>query len=323
MTEILDSDLYRFFDHYVDHGDGEPEGQVSMNSVSHTLTPSHPAADLFPRMTDVELIELAKDIKEHGQLDPIIVLDGKILDGRNREAACRMAGVCPEYKEATADAAKDPLAYVLSRNLHRRQLARARRRRVIAAVLRQRPQQSNRDVADQTGTDHKTVGAVREAMEATGEIPQLPQTEGRDGKARPVRRKAKPHKNGTPEREPDPDHNPEDRKVRGKGIEAAAEAINALSRIPKNDPLRQAGIKQVAGWIRTWHPDANKHIPTDHELETVYQTILALRRDVEAITAGTKKVLKEWTPGRRRKFCDDLDALGAWLRKQAMLGRPH
>jgi hypothetical protein len=36
------------------------------------------------------------------------------------------------------------------------------------------------------GVDHKTVGAARDELEATGEIPQLDRTIGADGKSRPI-----------------------------------------------------------------------------------------------------------------------------------------
>ncbi len=53
-----------------------------------------------------------------------------------------------------------------------------------------------------------------------------------------------------PEPERDPDSNPEDRIVRGKGIIYAHEAINSLSRIPKNDALRKRGFQLVKDWIK-------------------------------------------------------------------------
>jgi hypothetical protein len=85
------------------------------------------------------------------------------------------------------------------------------KRAYIAKLLAENPKQSNRQVAQRTGTDHNTVGAVRADLEATGELPQSDRTEGRDGKARPVRRKVRPTmpvgRHGkpapTPEREPD------------------------------------------------------------------------------------------------------------------------
>jgi transcriptional regulator with XRE-family HTH domain len=50
--------------------------------------------------------------------------------------------------------------------------------------------------------------------------------------------------------EPDPDNNPDDRKVRGKGINLAHEALNFLTRIPKDDPLRKRGFQMVRDWIK-------------------------------------------------------------------------
>ena len=50
--------------------------------------PTHPAAELFPLLSEQELCELAADIEQHGQQHPITVLktatENKLLDGRNR-----------------------------------------------------------------------------------------------------------------------------------------------------------------------------------------------------------------------------------------------
>jgi N6-adenosine-specific RNA methylase IME4/ParB-like chromosome segregation protein Spo0J len=95
---------------------------------------SHPAAELFPLLPAPELADLAADIKAHGLRDPIVTLDGAILDGRNRFAACELAGVEPRFTEGPPEAAASPAAYVLSTNLHRRHLTDARRALVAAAA---------------------------------------------------------------------------------------------------------------------------------------------------------------------------------------------
>jgi hypothetical protein len=59
----------------------------------------HSACLLFPRLSDDELQALADDIRHNGLLNPIVTLDGQILDGRNRLAACKIAGVQPRFVE--------------------------------------------------------------------------------------------------------------------------------------------------------------------------------------------------------------------------------
>jgi AAA domain len=82
-------------------------------------------------LTDDRLAELAQDIREHGLLDKIDLYQGKILDGRGRYRACLMAGVKPEFEVFTG---ADPLAYVASRNQHRRDLNPSQRAMVAAKI---------------------------------------------------------------------------------------------------------------------------------------------------------------------------------------------
>jgi ParB/RepB/Spo0J family partition protein len=93
----------------------------------------HPIADLFPMLADEELKELAADIAERGLLQPI-VLDGedRILDGRNRVAACELAGVEPEFTTYEGD---DPDGYALSVNIARRHLTKGQQAMIAARAL--------------------------------------------------------------------------------------------------------------------------------------------------------------------------------------------
>jgi hypothetical protein len=79
---------------------------------------------------------------------------------------------------------KDPYALVLSYNAHRRHLTHEQKREAIAKVLKWRPEASNRWIAEQAKSDHKTVGDMRKKLEATGEIHQFKKTTGKDGKTR-------------------------------------------------------------------------------------------------------------------------------------------
>jgi hypothetical protein len=78
----------------------------------------HEAANIFP-LDEENLDGLAADIKAHGQQVPIELFDGKIIDGRRRYRACEIAGVKPKTISVSPS---DPVAYVLSLNLHRRHL---------------------------------------------------------------------------------------------------------------------------------------------------------------------------------------------------------
>lgn len=91
----------------------------------------HPAADLFPMLDDDELQELADDIAEHGLHHAIVMLDGMVLDGRNRLRACEMVDVRPSFVDYDGD---DPIAFVVSVNLHRRHLMAGQRAALAVSI---------------------------------------------------------------------------------------------------------------------------------------------------------------------------------------------
>ena len=95
----------------------------------------HPYANIFPLLDEKELDALAKDIKNNGQRETIKLLDGKILDGRNRYAACLKEGVTPKLENVEV---KDALEYVLSLNLSRRHLKESQRAWVAANIVNQK-----------------------------------------------------------------------------------------------------------------------------------------------------------------------------------------
>lgn len=87
----------------------------------------HPIADVWPMMDEGKLHELADDIRKNGQLVPVWLYEGKILDGRNRWAACKIAGIEPKTKEYTGD---EPTAFAVSLNDRRRHMGKS----ALAAV---------------------------------------------------------------------------------------------------------------------------------------------------------------------------------------------
>lgn len=92
----------------------------------------HPAAAVWPMLPEPDLRRLADDIKINGLRHPIVLdKDGRVLDGRNRLAACEIAGVEPEF--VTYDG--DPVAYVLSANNERRHMSLPERAAATALTL--------------------------------------------------------------------------------------------------------------------------------------------------------------------------------------------
>lgn len=72
----------------------------------------HPVADLFPMLADDELRELAEDIKQRGLLQPVVLdAEGRVLDGRNRLAACELAGIEPRFTTGDVRSVVDVLAF--------------------------------------------------------------------------------------------------------------------------------------------------------------------------------------------------------------------
>jgi len=109
----------------------------------------HPLANIFPLVEGQDFADLVKDIRTHGLREPIVLLEGKILDGRNRYRACVAAGLLPgslntltvpqlkyfkhHVPAGQATPSQDQLLdFVWSKNFHRRQLDKSQRAMVMA-----------------------------------------------------------------------------------------------------------------------------------------------------------------------------------------------
>jgi hypothetical protein len=127
----------------------------------------HPVADLFPMLPDDELRDLAEDIKARGQLQPI-VLDkaGAILDGRNRFAACKLAGVEPEFVAYEGD---DPDGYALAVNISRRHMTKGQQAIVVARSCLV-SKQKMRDAASQHGVTAGRIAQASTILEFASEL---------------------------------------------------------------------------------------------------------------------------------------------------------
>ncbi len=94
---------------------------------------AHPYADLFPVLPADELDALVESIRDHGLRHPIVLAsDGRILDGRNRAAACARLGIEPESVTYDGD---DLAEYVIDSNVTRRNMTTGARAMATALVL--------------------------------------------------------------------------------------------------------------------------------------------------------------------------------------------
>jgi ParB-like nuclease domain len=124
----------------------------------------HPLAELFPEMGEMELRELAQDIKERGQLEPIVTYENKILDGRNRYLACKLAGVEPQsvdFSVVELHTDHTPEEYVFSMNMARRNLTPSQRA-TIAAKFVEKLRRKNKAVIFLTHSDVEPVAITEE-----------------------------------------------------------------------------------------------------------------------------------------------------------------
>jgi len=117
-------------------------------------------------INDVNFANLKADIGKNGILEPILIFEGRILDGRNRYRAGKAVGRLSSAKfKAFEGSYADAEAYVFSTNFLRRQMTNAQKQEVIRKMIEKYPKDSNRQIARRCGiSSHASVGAVREKM---------------------------------------------------------------------------------------------------------------------------------------------------------------
>ena len=252
--------------------------------------PFHEAASIFPLMTGDDFDALVEDIRKHGLREPTALLDGKILDGRNRYRACLLAGVKCKTVEVETD---DPVGYVLSLNLHRRHLT-VSQRSMIGHKAGEFYEKAAKERQRAAGGDHKAKALVQNlspalrgksrdhigaAVGVSGPMIDQAKRIARDGVPELVEAVERGDIGGhlaeqiaahTPEDqraileavnpkdalesldvpEPEATEAPTERKLRGVGVNKAHDAINILRTIPKGDALRKRGFQIVTDWIR-------------------------------------------------------------------------
>jgi ParB-like chromosome segregation protein Spo0J len=85
----------------------------------------HPVAELFPMIPrgSQSWNNLVQSIKEIGQIEPIVIDDGVLIDGRNRLAVCEELKLKPKFVQWSALGIRvDQDEWILAKNIERRNL---------------------------------------------------------------------------------------------------------------------------------------------------------------------------------------------------------
>lgn len=214
----------------------------------------HPAADLFPMLDESALQELAADIKTNGLVHPVVLYQGKVLDGRNRLAACKLAGVAPTF--STWDG-PSPTAYVMSANLKRRHLAPSERVQLAidaealfkeeAAARMREGQKKGAEVANSGGRSRDEVTLERKAKQ--------------DDSRRALAQAA---------------------KAAGAGLSSAKKLKSAERRAPEIAPLVRSGKANVAEAVRVAEMSPRER----HDVLTLTKNGVNVREAIETVKQG-------------------------------------
>lgn len=213
----------------------------------------HPAALLFPLIGNGEYAALRDDIAENGLRDPVVLYEGDVLDGRNRLRACEDAKVEPRFTTYEGD---DPFAYVISCNIHRRNLTQSQLTGI--AVEAREPLMKEARERQGGGGRYEPGWRERQRLRDDGSGPKGPvPQEGRSA--------------GLAADSGDLISGPKEPKVEGRSAELAAEMfgvghmqVKRAAAVRKASPemfeqIKQGGITVGAAYAQLSPPKKRKH----------------------------------------------------------------
>jgi ParB-like chromosome segregation protein Spo0J len=93
----------------------------------------HEIATLFPHMSEVDRDHLRASLIQEGQLEDILLFEGKILDGRHRYETCIELGLEPRVREFEGNIA-EAFSHSVALNLSRRHLTTVQRAAAGAGI---------------------------------------------------------------------------------------------------------------------------------------------------------------------------------------------
>lgn len=148
---------------------------------------------VMPPLSDGDYAALKADIAERGVLVPVEYDDaGNVLDGHHRLKACAELGITEWPRIVRSGlAADEKRRHARQLNLARRHLDRAQKRELIAAQIKETPEKSNRQIAEDLKTSHPTVIDVRRDLEKKGDVERFTTSTDKRGRQQPAHKPAK------------------------------------------------------------------------------------------------------------------------------------
>ncbi len=145
------------------------------------------AYQLFPELTDEEYKDLKEDIAKRGVQVPVELDEhGNILDGHHRVKICKELNI-KDYPIITRFdlSEQEKRVHIRKLNIARRHLSCIQKRELIEEQLKESPEISDRQIAEDFKVSNKTVSETRKKLEEKNELCKLHSSRGKDGKVRP------------------------------------------------------------------------------------------------------------------------------------------
>jgi hypothetical protein len=143
-------------------------------------------------MSEQEFNDLVADINKHGLRDEIDVWDQRgypeIIEGAHRARACQELGIEPRYRQRRFETEADALAFVISKNIHRRHLNAEQKRALIGTLLEADPTRSDTAIGKQAKASKNTVAKVRKEKEGRGQLDHVEKRTDTKGRKQPAQK---------------------------------------------------------------------------------------------------------------------------------------
>jgi ParB-like chromosome segregation protein Spo0J len=193
------------------------QGRKASAPTEQPAYPLHPVCRDYADFTGAEAGEMRESLRALGLLNPIVLWDDQIVDGRHREMFCRELGIEARYDDITdrCPTEQDMRAYVAALNQHRRSrttpLTVAEKREKVDAALKADPERSDQAIAEECGVSVPFVGKRRKVLSKKGvNVNTDPaKRRSRTGKRGQGQRKKQPRRSPKPKPEPEPEPEPD------------------------------------------------------------------------------------------------------------------